>query len=49
MSIEAPVLITDIQIRVAANGFIAVYNSKEYVFLTSAALNAWITATSVAG
>lgn len=46
---SAPILKTNIQVRVAANGFIATYNSLEYVFLTASALNAWMSSVSVAG
>jgi hypothetical protein len=46
---SGPILKTQIQIRVAANGFIAVYNSQEYVFLSASALNNWIAQVSVAG
>jgi hypothetical protein len=46
---SAPILLTQIQIRTAANGFIAVYNSQEYVFLTVGALNGWLASISVAG
>jgi len=44
-----PILKTAIVIRVTANGFVALYNSQEYIFTTVGALNAWIAATSVAG
>ncbi len=44
-----PILLSEIKVRVAANGFIAVYNSKEYVFLTVQALNNWMTQISVSG
>ena len=44
-----PILTTPIAIRAAANGFIAVYNSQEYIFLTVGALNVWITTVSANG
>jgi len=49
IKMTTPVLSTPIAIRAAANGYIAVYNSLEYVFLTVGALNAWIATISVNG
>lgn len=43
---SAPTLTGQVQIRAAANGFIAVYNSLEYVFLTVGALNTWMATIS---
>ncbi len=50
MSVAAkPVLNGKVEIRIAENGFIVTYISKEYVFVTIAALNTWLSTTSVKG
>lgn len=36
----------EVHIRVAMNGFIAIYQSQEYIFATMAELNKWINALS---
>lgn len=38
-----------VQIRTAMNGFIAIYQSQEYVFSTMAELNKWMAALSAGG
>jgi hypothetical protein len=49
MAAIPPVLAGPVQVRTAENGFIAVYLSKEYVFLTVGALNAWMATISAGG
>lgn len=44
-----PALINQVAVRAAENGFVAVYDAKEYVFLTVQALNAWMVTISAGG
>lgn len=44
-----PVLKSEIKIRTTENGFVAVYESKEYIFATVKELNAWLISISAGG